>query len=292
MKKILITGKNSYIGKMFESYMQKWSEDYKIDKISLRGGEWKSTDFSYYDSIIHLAGIAHVSTDPKMEELYYQVNRDLTVEVAKKAKREGVNQFIFMSSIIVYGKDQTTIGRHTIPTPDNFYGRSKLEAEESLNKMQSQDFNIVLIRPPMIYGKGAKGNYRKLSEVAKKTPLFPCVYNYRSMLHINNLCEFLKLMIFYKEKGVFFPQNKLYVNTSEMVKMIAEVHKKKVRLTKVFNPILSILSKKVIVINKVFGDLVYEKSLSEYKKEYRLIDFRETIVLTEMENENNENSFS
>ena len=119
----------------------------------------------------------------------------------------------------------------------------------------------------MIYGKGCKGNYPKLVKAALKLPIFPDIDNERSMLHIDNLCEFVRLIIDNEESGIFFPQNKEYVKTSEMVKVIAETHGKKIRLTKAFNPILKLLAYKVGLINKVFGNLVYEKSMSEYKED-------------------------
>ena len=93
-----------------------------------------------------MAGIAHVSTEPKMKDLYYKVNRDLTIEVAKKAKTEGVKQFIFLSSMIVYGdivKKNRIIDKNTIPKPKNYYGKSKLEAEKGIKPLANEDFKVV-----------------------------------------------------------------------------------------------------------------------------------------------------
>ncbi|MBN8210248.1 NAD-dependent epimerase/dehydratase family protein [Bacillus sp. NTK071] len=281
MKTILITGVNSYIGSSFEKYLGDFPNQYSVDSISLRTEGWKKGDFSKYDAILHVAGIAHVSSDPKMEELYYKVNRDLTIEVAKKAKHEGVSQFVFMSSIIVYGANNNIIDEYTLPSPDNFYGNSKLLAEQGIKNLENDNFRIAIIRPPMIYGKGSKGNYPKLAILAKKTPLFPYISNQRSMLHIDNLCEFIRLMIQNKESGVFFPQNNEFVNTSELVALIAEVHGKKVRLVKLFNPILNFIGRYTVLINKVFGNLVYSQDLSEYKNDYRIRNLPESIVLSE-----------
>ncbi|OLO42358.1 NAD-dependent epimerase [Alkalihalophilus pseudofirmus] len=284
MKKILITGVNSYVAKSFAKWIDNYRGKYSVDLISLRDGSWKENDFSIYDVVLHVAGIAHVSSDPKMENLYYKVNRDLTIDVASKAKADGVKQFIFMSSIIVYGDSSSTkrvINKDTVPTPSNFYGNSKLQAEEGIRPLESDVFKIVIIRPPMIYGKESKGNYPKLSKVAQKLPFFPAIDNQRSMLHIDNLCEFIRLMIDNEESGMFFPQNNEYVNTSEMVQAIAEVHEKKVILTKVFNPMIKVIGLKIALINKVFGNLVYDKNMSSYKEDYQVRDFRETIKLTE-----------
>ncbi|MEK4385211.1 NAD-dependent epimerase/dehydratase family protein [Solibacillus sp. FSL W7-1464] len=291
MKKILLTGKNSYVGMSFQKWLGNYSDRYSIDSISLRGNSWREKNFSEYDAVVHVAGIAHVSSDPKMEDLYYKINRDLTIETAEKAKAEGVKQFIFMSSIIVYG-DSTSgikvINKNTLPTPSNFYGSSKLQAEEGIKLLENDNFKIVIIRPPMIYGRNSKGNYQKLVKAAKKLPIFPKIENQRSMLHIDNLCEFLKLMIDNDESGLFFPQNREYVNTSEMVKLIAKLHGREIKLTKIFNPVLKVLGVKMGIINKVFGNLVYERTMSNYKDNYRIRDLKKSLELSELGSDSNE----
>ncbi|UOE93873.1 NAD-dependent epimerase/dehydratase family protein [Alkalihalobacillus sp. LMS39] len=280
MKNILITGVNSYVGNSFEEWLQHYPNEYAIDKISLRDDTWKEVNFSKYDVILHVAGIAHVSTDPSMEELYYKVNRDLTIDVAKKAKEDGVKQFIFLSSIIVYGdssKELRVIDENTVPNPSNFYGKSKLQAEEGIMSLQDENFNIVIVRPPMIYGINSKGNYRRLSKLAKKTPVFPSYNNQRSVIYIDNLCEFIRLLIINEDRGLFFPQNEVYMNTSNLVYIIGKLNGKKIRLTKVFNPLISILVKKSSIFNKVFGDLKYDMKVSKYKDAYIIKDFPNSI---------------
>jgi len=284
MKNILITGKNSYIGTSLENWLMREPDQYKVETVDMKDGSWKEKDFSSYDVVFHVAGIAHVSSDPKMEDLYYIVNRDLTIQTAEKAKAEGVKQFIFMSSIIVYGDSSSSkrvIDRNTVPTPSNFYGNSKLQAEEGIRGLESDEFKIVVLRPPMIYGRASKGNYPRLANMAKKIPAFPEIDNERSMLHIDNLCEFIKVMIDFEETGLYFPQNKEYVKTSDLVKTIAEVHGKKIIMTKLFNHVLRLMFG-IGIVNKVFGNLVYEKSMSDYDKaNYRIRTFKESIELTE-----------
>lgn len=285
MKRILITGKNSYIGTSLENWLMREPDKYKVDTVAMKDGSWKEKDFSEYDVVFHVAGIAHVSSDPKMEDLYYKVNRDLTIETAEKAKAEGVKQFIFMSSIIVYGDSSSSkrvIDRNTVPTPSNFYGNSKLQAEEGIKELETDDYKIVVLRPPMIYGKGSKGNYPRLANLAKKIPIFPDINNERSMLHIDNLCEFIKVMIEYEETGLYFPQNKKYVNTSELVRTIAEAHGKKIWMISWMNWFIRMMFG-IGIVNKVFGNLVYEKSISDYDKaNYRIRTFKESIELTEV----------
>jgi Nucleoside-diphosphate-sugar epimerases len=290
MKRILITGVNSYIGTSLEKWLGQYTDKYSIDTVDMKVDSWKEKDFSVYDVVFHVAGIAHADVGKVSEErkvLYYKVNRDLTIETASKAKSEGVRQFIFMSSIIVYGdsgNSKRIIDRSTVPVPSNFYGNSKLQAEEGIKPLESDDFKIVVLRPPMIYGKESKGNYPKLAKLAQKLPIFPDIDNQRSMLHIDNLCGFIKLMIDNEESGLFFPQNAEYVKTSEMVKMIAEAHGKKVKLTKIFNPAMYLMFGKVGIVNKVFGNLIYEMSMSNYKENYRVRSLSESVRMTEVEN--------
>jgi nucleoside-diphosphate-sugar epimerase len=286
MKKILITGKDSYIGTSFERWLKQWPDEYLINTIDMLDDEWRNTSFFGYDVIFHVAGIAHVSANLKLEDFYYKVNRDLAIETAQKSKNEGVKQFIFMSSIIVYGdcsyiNRERVITHSTVPQPSNFYGNSKLQAEQGIMPLQNKRFNVVILRPPMIYGKNSKGNYPKLAKMACKLPFFPDIDNQRSMLHIDNLCEFIRLVIDNEEHGVFFPQNKEYVKTSEMVRLIAKVHGKQIKLLRVFNPILKLMGHSVGMVNKAFGNLVYDKSMSEYRENYIVWDFQESVIVTE-----------
>ncbi|MCU9612332.1 NAD-dependent epimerase/dehydratase family protein [Caldibacillus lycopersici] len=283
-KRILITGKHSYIGSSFMKWITRWQDQYEIKVISVRGKEWENINFADFHSILHLAGIAHVTTDPKMEDYYYRINRDLTLDIAKKAKASGIKQFIFLSSIIVYGESSNklhTINEETIPTPTNCYGKSKLQAEEGLMQLKSNHFKVAIIRSPMIYGRGSKGNYPRLAELAKRLPFFPYIENQRSMLHIDNLCELLRLIIDNVDEGLFFPQNSEYVNTSKMVMEIAKVHGKKIWLIKGFNPLIHLLSKRVRLLKKLFGNFVYESRISVYKKNYHVRSFEESIRFTE-----------
>ena len=191
-----------------------------------------------------------------------------------------------MSSIIVYGDsgkigERKVIARDTVPQPTNFYGDSKLQAEIGIKELDSEDFKVVILRAPMVFGKGCRGNYPKLVKFARMFPIFPDMDNERSMIYIDHLCEFVRLIIDNEERGVFFPQNKEYVRTSDLVKCIAEIQGARLKLVKVFNPFLHNLSRRFDILNKVFGSLVYEKSLGEYKNEYRKCNMRESLLLTE-----------
>jgi len=249
---------------------------YKVDTIDMKDGSWKEKDFSLYDVVIHVAGIAHIKETNDNQELYYKVNRDLAYETAQKAKENGVGQFVFLSSMSVYGVENGVITEATPLNPNTAYGKSKAEAEELIHKMQECSFTVATLRPPMIYGSGCRGNYPRLAGLALKTPIFPKVENKRSMIYIDNLSEFVKQLIDHRSGGLFFPQNAEYVNTSDMVRLIAEVHGKSIVLTNLFNPLLRLLN--VSTVNKIFGDLVYDMSISS---NVCLVPFSETIKQSE-----------
>lgn len=268
MLNILITGANSYIGMSVEKHLGRWPRRYRVDTVDMMGDSWRAKSFAGYDAVFHVAGIAHQDAGRITEERkrqYYRVNTDLAIETAKKAKEDGARQFIFMSSIIIYGQSagigQTkVIDRDTRPAPAGAYGDSKLQAEKGILPLMDDGFRVCILRPPMIYGPGCKGNYPLLSRFARKLPLFPAVDNQRSMLFVGNLCEYVQQALDQRLSGVCFPQNREYVSTSRLVKQIAGVHGRPMRLTPLFNPLLRLLSGKVSVIDKVFGSLVYEQT--------------------------------
>ena len=285
MIKILITGKGSYIGTHFKEYLlNNFKDKYEVDELDMIDGSWKDYDFSKYDVVYHVAGLAHSTPDESQRDFYYKINTDLAYETAKKAKEDGVKQFIFMSSIIVYGSGEIgkprVITKDTPLTPDNFYGDSKKQAEIKIKPLEDDNFKVCIIRPPMIYGKGSKGNYPLLAKFAKKTPIFPTLENKRSMLYLGNLLEFVRLMINNQESGIFLPQNEEYVSSKDLVKEIALLNNHKIIFTPIFNPLIKLFNKNTY-INKVFGNLTIDKELSNYKDNYNIYSFRESVKLTE-----------
>lgn len=298
-KKVLITGAGSYIGEMFEKYAHEhYSNNFKIDTLDMLNPSWKEKDFSSYDIVYHVAGLAHADVGNVSEETkakYYAVNTDLTVEVAEKAKLDGVKEFIFMSSMIVYGESapygvERVIDKYTVPSPANFYGDSKLQADVAVRDLADDKFKVIVLRPPMIYGKGSKGNYPTLAKLAKKLPVFPDVDNARSMLHIDNLCEFLCQIMLIKEikenAVVLLPQNKEWTKTADMVREIAEVTGRYIKLLKIMNLCVMIGGKvpgKVSgLINKAFGNNCYAHKISTYPGlEYQKNSLRQSIIRTE-----------
>lgn len=266
---------------------------YRIDAVDTMGDNWKKADYTKYDVVFHVAGIAHVNADPKMEPLYYKVNCNLAIEVAKHAKAAGVRQFIFMSSQIVFHESQSlkaeVLTAETKPAPNGFYGNSKLQAENGLwnlvknqkeNSTRSQGGNqmkICILRPCMIYGPNAKGNFSRLAKLACKTPVFPEWHNKRSMLYIDNLAEFVKQAIERELEGTFYPQNRELADTVEIVRYFAKEAGHKIWITKLLNPFVWMGSLVLQPINKMFATYYYNPKMSKMEFDYQLVSFEESL---------------
>ncbi len=258
MKKVLITGADSYIGTSFENYISKnYPDDYTVDTVDMIDDAWKVKSFTGYDTVFHVAGIAHQKETKKNQDLYYKVNRDLAVETAKKAKHDGVKQFIFLSSMSVYGMDIGVITRETEPAPRSHYGKSKWQAEKEIETLNDDNFKVCILRPPMVYGEGCKGNYQFLVKIATTFTVLPDYENKRSMIHIDNLSKYVKLCIDAYSEGIYFPQNESYVCTCEMIMGIRKNMGKQFKTVKIFNPVIKFCAKFVPKGRKAFGDLIY-----------------------------------
>lgn len=293
-RRVLVTGSGSYIGESFKIYAGEHYPNLVIDTVEMRDGSWRELDFSSYDAVFHVAGIAHSdtgSTGREAAEKYYTVNTDLALETCRKAQKAGVKQFLFMSSMIIYG-DAAAWGRekiideHTVPAPANIYGDSKWQADRGVRKMHSSSFQVAVLRPPMIYGKGSRGNYPVLAGLAKRLPVFPGVENRRSMLYIDSLCEFVSLLVMSGQGGVYFPQNGEYSSTCGLAESIARISGKKLRIVNALSPVMGMAAclpgKGGALVRKAFGNLVYSQKLSVYHGlDYRVADLEESIARTE-----------
>lgn len=278
MKRVLIVGANSYIGKSFTSWVAENStSEMTLDSLSLRDDTWRNVGLHEYDSVIHLAAIVH---SPKAESsLYYKVNRDLAVEFAKKAKSEGVKHFIFISTLSVYGNEvNDVIDQHTVPKPSNHYGRSKWEAENEIAGLENDEFTVSIVRPPLVYGPQAPGNFARIMNFSILMPIVPFISNKRSMIFIDNLSNFLFILIKNEVKGIFIPQNADNVCTSEILLESRAISGKKTLVLPIKLP--RKLKKKIKIIDKVFGDLVVDPQLSSVNEHYSQVTFKESISLS------------
>ena len=278
MMRVLITGAGSYIGMHIA---QRLAPAHDVRELDVQK-PFSAADFAGCDAVVHVAGIAHQKETAENAPLYQQVNCDLAVRIAQTAKDAGVKQFVFFSSMSVYGVVTGRITADTQPAPNTYYGRSKWEAEKQLAGLASDDFRIAVLRPPMIYGRGCRGNYPRLSALAQSLPLFPQVKNERSMLYIGTLCAFVEKLLESGRGGLYFPQNREYVNTGDLVKKIAACHGKKLRLIPGFSWLISAAARRVGVAGKVFGSLTYDQRMSEAFRDADEMSFDETIRLTEV----------
>ena len=283
MKKILITGAGSYVGESVRRYILSTSSDFQIDAVDTMNDAWKQADFTLYDVVYHVAGIAHVNADPKMEALYYKVNRDLTIEVAKHAKAAGVKHFIFMSSQIVFHESQSlkteVLTASTKENPNGFYGDSKLQAELGIKPLEDENFKVCILRPCMIYGPNAKGNFPRLAKLACKTPIFPCWHNKRSMLYIDNLAEFVKQAVLRELSGTYYPQNRELADTVEIIRFFAKAAGHRIWITRLLNPFVWLGSFVLQPLNKMFATYYYDSEMSKMDFDYQLVSFEESLKL-------------
>lgn len=265
MKKILVTGVNSYIGKNFIDYANSLG-DFDAQAISVRDDNWKEQDWTEYDAVYDVAGIAHIKETDENRHLYYEVNKDLAVDLAKKAKADGVRQFIYLSSMSVFGMVEGHIDGNTPTNPVNAYGKSKLEAERQLMAMSSKDFIVTIVRPPMVYGPGCKGNYQMLRKFALKIKMFPNIKNQRSMISIENMSKAVAGMIDEPRTCVLHPQDPEYVCTYEMVRGITVSEGTHLFTIYGFNWLIKLMTKRIGVFKKVFGNLTYDMRIDEHWK--------------------------
>lgn len=288
MKNILIAGVRSYIGTSVENWLNRYKDQYNVTAIDMIGDAWKQHDFSNDDVVYLVAGIAHRPDAP--DQLYEDINHKMAVEVFRRCCEADVNQFIFMSSGAVYTQSDRNnpkiiVTKESALAPATAYGKSKLDAENDIAKIRENlksEIKVAILRPPTVYGKGAKGNYQSLRSIALKAPVFSKIKNARSMIYIDNLCEFIRLVIDNESDGVFLPQNAEYVNISRLVALIAKEHGRKIVFTSIFNWVIGLLGKYKDVVNKAFGSYVYKKSEFNYfDGTYQVIDFEESIKMAE-----------
>lgn len=284
-KKVMLVGIGGYIGGKFTEYITNNYPDWQVDAVDSMNNKWAEADFTGYDAVYNVSGLAHANARQGTEEQYYSVNGQLPIDVATKAKNEGVPLFIQMSSMIVYG-DMSSLGEEkmitdkTVPSEPTIYGKSKMMAERGLRKLEDSSFYVAIIRPPLIYSENARDNFPRLVNFAKRMPIFPKLKNKQSMLYVDNLCELIHLIIENNQGGIYYPQQEVYIETSKIVKDIANAVANKMYQTNLFNPLLLILSKlpSLGFIHKAFGSITYDMSISNhFGGKYRVVNYEESI---------------
>ena len=286
MKRVLITGAGSYVGTNVMQWLQKDPDNFYVETVDTFGDNWKKADYTKFDVVYHVAGIAEVDSKKGMEELYYKVNTDLPIAIAKHAKDAGVKQFVFMSSMIVY-KETLSLAPNVVtpdtkPAPNAVYGDSKLKAEMGLHELECPTFKVCILRPPMIYGPNSKSNLLRLGALGTKLPIFPSRQNKRSMLYIDNLSEFVKQAVMRELSGTFYPQNREFGSTVEIVRFFAKKYNHKIWITSLLNPFVTIGSWFLPQVPKMFADSYYETAMSCYEFNYQIVGFSESLNRIEL----------
>ena len=239
-------------------------------------------DFSRYDAVLHVAAIVH-QPHQQDRDLYSRVNRDLPRAICRQAVGQGVKQFVFLSTMGVFGVAPSRGGEGKITAstecrPSSHYGESKLAAERDLQEMQREHpFALSIIRPPMVYGRGCPGNYfHRLMRMGRLLPAFPLARSNRlSMIGIGNLCELLRLIIEGESAGIYCPDDRDGFGTEQRLSAIASLHGRRIRMSRVLGlPIRWLPWKK---LDSLFGDLYYSDDFNHFGNRYVIDSFRDTV---------------
>lgn len=262
MKKILITGANSFIGSYFKKHTS--HNVLEVDLLSVASDE---IDFTNVDVVFHVAAIVHQDQGTP-DDIYYRVNRDLAVDVARNAKLHGVKQFVFMSTVKVYGENSSLENPWTETSecfPTDAYGKSKLEAEHILSTLSEDSFFVTIIRTPVVYGANVKGNIRKIAQLVSRVPIIPLgnIKNIRAMVYIGNLVALINICIDKRYAGIALAADNVSIGTSDLVHhLVGACHKK--RYVMMFPSWAQWLIKKIkpTFYQRLFGSMVIDNSVT------------------------------
>lgn len=275
--RILIIGKNSYIGTHIKKHLQKY--DMLVDEFDVEHESLEELELSHYQTVIHVAAIVH-RKDIQDWNVYKKINVDLPIEVARMSKSNGVKQFIFMSSMAVYGVEKNLnkcciIDENTEYSPSTMYGKSKLDAEIGVLKLQDEKFAVSIIRPANVYGKDCRGNYIKMfCKITKMFPMLPDVYRNikQGFLYVDNLCELVNLLIKKGVTGIFPAQDKEMISSIELMEKISNVLKLNKRNSKILGSIFYLF--RIAPVNKLFGGVVYHEEYCKFSfGDYQIFSF-------------------
>ena len=276
MKRILIYGKGSYIGEHYREGLEKEGHSVEmIDSMIYKPGDFSVSGF---DVVVNVVGIAHIRITPDMEPLFYKINTDYAVELARLSKEQGVGQYLYMSSMNVYGDTSERIYTREQENPRNFYGKSKWLADQRIHEMEDGSFRVASIRPPVVYGKGCKGNFNQLEKIAMLSPVFPGFENIRSMIFIDNLTNLVCQIIENGDGGYFHPQNASHISTIQAIVEIRKARGKKTLLIPGLGWAVRLMMKVSHRAERAFSDDYYDLEFSRYRdNSYCHVSFPDSI---------------
>jgi len=273
VKKYLITGSSGFIGRHLIELCKSREIDFEVVRKneSEAGKFFQVTDFS---TVIHLAGRAHIlnETSKFPYNEFYEANCEYALDTARAAALKGAARFIYVSSIGVYGKScsDDLISENSLLEPVEDYAKSKLEAERKLTALSKElSFELVIVRPALVYGFDAPGNIERLLKLTANLPFLPIAekYNKRSFVYVENLVEFLLLVAQHpKAAGKIFNVADSAISTYELVNNFAKGMGRKPLLFSlprfIWKIALRLLGKKK-VYEQLFEDLVLDMASAE-----------------------------
>lgn len=261
-RNILITGANGYIGSHLCAQL---GQQHHIHPISLR--QTPKPDLTGVDTLIHLSALVHGKGE-QSEDAHQRINTEQTLTLAKTAKEAGVKQFIFFSTMAVYGghgslDSDSPLTEQSPCQPTSAYGRSKLQAELQLKTLMDDHFKVAIIRPPMVYGKHCPGNMARLAKLASLSPILPFgnQTNRRSIVSIENLVRFTQQITEQQVSGIFLPQDPEPQTIKQMAAGLAQAKQKKCLFIPLPLWLLKTLEKiSPRIVQSLYGSLYYDNA--------------------------------
>lgn len=261
-KTLMITGASGFIG---TNFIEKYKNKYNIIQVDLLKIKPEEIEFKNVDTVLHLAALVHQMNGAPREK-YFEINTELTKKVAEVAKKNKVKHFVFYSTVAVYGthgnlNEKLILTKESKVNPKTPYAQSKWEAEKILKNLESSNFKISILRPPMVYGKNCPGNMKKLEKLVKLFPILPFGNdeNKRTLVHIDKLLEKTKNVIDKEIIGITIPKDDEDVSIKEILEYIFK-EKNKRRILIKFPKFMRNILYKIIpeIIESLYGDLRFK----------------------------------
>ena len=267
---IVVTGASGFIG---TGFIKRYSSHHKVKTVKLREQVIENIDFKDVDTILHLSALVHQMNNVD-DSLYFKINRDTTLELAKHAKNAGVKHFVFMSTVKVYGeytKENLPFDENSQCNPTDSYGKSKLEAEKGLRSLEDTSFKVSIIRPPLVYGKNVRANMLKIINLTYRHKVLPFggINNIRSIVFLDNLLSLINEVVIQQKVGVFIAKDELSISTTNLIQIIAKTLNKKIYLIKSPSLLIRILKYfKPTIYNRIYGSLELEDTFTRNELNY------------------------
>lgn len=245
--KVTITGASGFVGQNLLLYLK--DKQWEVEALSLRDDSWNENFPKTGDAIIHLAGKAHDTSNTSSTNVYFEINRDLTIKLFDSFLKSDIRDFIFFSSVkAVADTVLNELSENIDPNPQTPYGKSKYEAEQYLLKQElPENKRLFIIRPCMIHGPGNKGNLNLLYNVVRKGLPWPlaCFNNNRSFLSIDNLMFLIEEIVKKSElkSGIYNFSDDDTLSTNDLVSLIGHTLGKKEKLWNISPSIIRLIAR-------------------------------------------------